>query len=162
MKYCTNCGTELKANAKFCTKCGEQIIAPSAQKEALLDANHHNAISIPNADYNASNSFKNMLLGLYVLLNIPLYVLSGGDEQMLGFLFYSLVITILVAVRNKKENTYNWVLKILIGLQLLFVFSIFMTQLDFLFVDLTSTLASIVFFILFLVLFAMLIKGNSR
>jgi len=161
MKYCTNCGAQLKANTKFCTKCGEPVLIKSTE-ERNEKVEYVEDISIPKTDLRASSSFKNALLGFYVLLNIPLYAVSGGDEQMLGFLFYSFVITLVIVFRIKKANTFNWVLKILIGLQLLFVFSILMSQFDFLFVDFSSSIATIIFFLLFLVLITMLIKGNSR
>jgi hypothetical protein len=162
MKYCTNCGTQLKENTKFCTKCGEQVLKSSTENKVIKEVAYVDDISSPNADLKGSNSFKNALLGFYVLLNIPLYAVSGGDEQMLGFLFYSFVITLVIVLRIRKENTFNWVLKILIGLQLLFVFSILVSQFEFLFIDFISSIATIIFFLLFIVLITMLIKGNSR
>lgn len=161
MEYCTNSGQKLKASTKFCTACGEQVLLTTTEKRNKVEQ-YSEAISIPNVDLPASSSIKNILLGFYVLLNIPLYAMSGGDDQMLGFLIYSIVITIVIAVRIKKENTFNWVLKILIGLQLLFVLSILMSQIEFLFVDLLSSIATILFFLIAIVLITMLIKGNSR
>ena len=115
MGYCTNCGAKLKENTKFCTGCGEKVLF-SSREEGNRTEGYSDVISISNVEGATSNSFKNILLGFYVLLNIPLYAMSGGDDQMIGFLFYSLIITIVIAVRNRKENTFNWVLKILLVL----------------------------------------------
>lgn len=160
-KYCTSCGAALNSGVKFCTNCGQNVLLKPITRDNT-QVEYHDNKSDTIDDYNESNSLKNILLGFYVLLNIPLYSMSGGDDQMLGFLFYSLVITIVIALRIKKDNTFNWVLKILIGLQLLFVLSIFISQIDFLFIDLYSSIATILFFLLSIVLITMLVKGNSK
>ena len=35
MKYCTNCGAELKEGSEFCSKCGTKIGAKKADKKAV-------------------------------------------------------------------------------------------------------------------------------
>ena len=159
--FCTSCGAKLKPDAKFCVNCGSKVT--QFQNELESETNIHlDDIESTFLETESPNSRKNILLGFYILLNLPFYALSDGNEEMIGFLIYSIIITILISLRIKKENTFNWVLKVLIGLQLLFIISILISQIEFLFDDLLSSTGTILFFLLGIVLLMMLIKGNKK
>ena len=53
MKYCPNCGSELKENVKFCTKCGQRTDRP---KEDETQINRDMSILDDDAKYEAQNS----------------------------------------------------------------------------------------------------------
>ncbi len=161
--YCPNCGTALKPGTKFCSNCGEEMkpASNSTSKNILVDEYPEN-VAESKAISMSDNSLKSKLLGFYILLNLPLSVLGKGSDEMIGFLIYSFVIVIVISIRFKKENTFNWVLKILLILQFMFILSIFITQFDSLFIDMLSSIGTIIFILLSIVIIKMLFNGNQK
>ncbi|MCF6169172.1 zinc ribbon domain-containing protein, partial [Lutibacter sp.] len=139
MKYCQNCGSELKINAKFCTSCGYKL------KDSLSKNEEATASITPNTTNNSignkKNNIKNLLI-YYFLLNIPLYILNSGVDEIIGVQVFSLVILITYLIRFNKERIFNWFIKIILGLQAILLLSIFISSAD-LFVDFISFLTTL-------------------
>ena len=177
MSNCTNCGQPLKENAKFCTNCGQQI--KSKIKLSIVERKEFNENSkkqtnkkntsednqesiaefIPSVKQ--SNSLlKSKLLGFYIILAIAIHTLGNGSEQIIGMSIYSLVITVVIALRFNKENTFNWVVNLLLVLQFVFILSIVIPEKDVLFANLISSVATLLFGTMLLVIGLMVLIGN--
>ena len=155
--------TEKKMKDYFFSDNSDQFVdssPPSNQNFDSLDG-----FSEENTDYSqgkekVKDSLKGKLLGFYVILNILLVLFSAGNEMLAGYMIYSLIIIIVISIRIKKEKTFNWVLKILIVLQILSSISILVLSLDS-YSYLLNTIAALALIGLLVVKVLMLLKGNK-
>ncbi len=158
MAYCSKCGNKLKSTEKFCTSCGSKLNESRkvSKKEQLTTKNVIPNNSVENKKSNAKN-----LLIYYFLLNIPLYILNIGFDEIIGVQIFSLVIFVTFLIRAKKEKLINWFMKIIFVLQLILVFSIFMTQSEYLFANFFASLITLSLLGLFIITLILLFKGNK-
>lgn len=71
----------------------------------------------------------------YILVNIPLYFINTGDDEILGVLIFSVAVIVgfvIFSLQKKKEKPYTIVLKIVLLLQGLLAVSGIMQRLEFL------------------------------
>jgi len=108
-----------------------------------------------------SNPAKKLMI-YYFLLNIPLYFINTSDDEILGILFFSVILLITYFIRIKKEKPFNIILKIIMGLQLLLMFASVMINLENLFSSIASVIAVITLIALIYVTGKLLIKGNKN
>ena len=161
MSYCSNCGSKLKSTTKFCTSCGsklEKSIKISKNEQATTENVKPNATN--EIIGNKKNEAKNLLI-YYFSLNIPLYILNSGYDEIIGVQIFSLIILITFFLRLKKEKLVNWFMKIIFVLQLILIFSIFMTQSEYLFANFFSVLITLSLFGIFIINLILLFKGNK-
>jgi len=170
MTFCKNCGNKINKSAKFCTNCGEKIDAasvssnetPVAEKNPADPSQPHFSHKQQNQKVLSNNSLKNKLLGFYIILVIPLYILGQGTEEMIGFSIYSAIIIVVISLRINKTNTFNYIVKLLLLLQFVFILSMVIPQAEYLFINLYSSIATILFAALSLVIFLMVLIGNRK
>ena len=171
MAFCIKCGSNLKKGSKFCTSCGEKIDfggfkpkdKPAAEtKTAKASFQSESSQHDQPQDIVSNNSLKNKLLGFYIILVIPLYILGQGTEEMIGFSIYSAINIVVISLRINKTNTFNAIVKILLLLQFVFILSMIIPQADYLFINLYSSIATLLFAALSLVIFLMVLIGNRK
>jgi hypothetical protein len=172
MPYCTNCGNDLKKQSKFCTHCGAKIESNKQTSGVKIDKTKTGKINNQNEnesvfemeskDFERDSSLKSKLLGFYVIFAITLHLLGQGSEQIIGLSIYSIVITVIVGSRFNKADTFNWVVKILLLLQFVFILSILIPQWQALFSNLVSSAATVLFGSMLLVIILMAIIGNRE
>lgn len=167
MSFCTKCGGHLKTASKFCTSCGEKIDLSSFRLEAETEtakASYQSESSQHDQQQEivSNNSLKNKLLGFYIILVIPLYILGQGTEEMIGFSIYSAINIVVISLRINKTNTFNYIVKLLLLLQFVFILSMVIPQADLLFINFYSSLATVLFAALSLVIFLMVLIGNRK
>ena len=89
----------------------------------------------PTIDLNKERSKKvRKWMLFYILINIPLYFINTGDDEILGVLIFStavLVGFVLHSLQKKKEKPYTIVLKIVLVLQSLLAVSGIMQRLEY-------------------------------
>lgn len=162
MMSCIKCGNHLKKQSKFCTKCGTKIQIDEflPNLESIDDNNSTNDIS--QSEILSNNSLKIKLLGFYIILVIALYLMGQGTKEMIGFSIYSLVSIIVISLRINAPNTFNIFVKILLLLQFVFILSMVIPEADYLFINLVSSIATILFALLSLVILLMVSIGNRN
>jgi len=85
-----------------------------------------------NLDKDLSKKVKKWIL-YYVLVNIPLYFINTGDDEILGVLIFSVAVLvgyIIYSLKKKKEKPYTILLKIILILQGLLAISGIMQRLE--------------------------------
>lgn len=170
MTNCIKCGRPLKKGSKFCTKCGAKISLNEIQPE--FESNNDNNTNDfvqsetsslePQPEILNNNSLKNKLLGFYIILVIPLYLMGQGTEEMIAFSIYSVVNIVVISLRINSPNTFNLIVKILLLLQFVFILSIVIPEANYLFVNLVSSIATVLFALLSLVILLMVFIGNRK
>jgi uncharacterized Zn finger protein (UPF0148 family) len=186
IKFCPNCGVKIEAN--ITEKAGKPVkkkmqkgVVKSLQKETsnyvkskiketVLQktpkenlATNNNIKNIETEDKNVikqKKTSKNLIL-FYVLLNVLLFSFGLSSDDIMGVKFFSVLILIIYFIRHKKEKPFNWLLKIILGLQAILLLSIFMTQSEYLFANFLSFLTTLSLLGLFIVILLLLFKGNK-
>ena len=161
MAYCINCGNENISGATFCTSCGYKLKVATkvSKKEQATTTNVTPTVTNENIE-SKKNKAKNLLI-YYFLLNIPLYILNSGYDEIIGVQIFSLLILVTFLIRLKKEKLVNWFMKIIFVLQSILIFSIFMTQSEYLFANFFSALLTLSLLGLFSIILILLFKGNK-
>ncbi|WP_367274628.1 zinc-ribbon domain-containing protein [uncultured Lutibacter sp.] len=163
MEYCSNCGKKQKLNIKFCTNCGSKLKEPISNIVSKNEPTTNGNVT-PNTTNktigNKKTNAKNVLI-YYFLINIPLYILNTGVDEIIGVQIFSLIILITFILRLKKEKFVNWFMKIIFVLQSILIFSIFMTQSEYLFSNLFSALITLSLLALFCITIVLLFKRNK-
>ena len=184
IKFCPNCGVKIEA---YLTKKTEKSVknkmekgvvkslqnktsnyVKSKTKEMVLQkppkenlaTNNDPQIKKEKSDIKTKKDTKNLIV-FYVLLNILLFSFGQGSDDIMGVKFFSVVILIIYFIRHKKDKPFNWLLKIILGLQLILVFSIFMSQSEYLFTNFISFLTTLSLIGLFIVILLLIFKGNK-
>jgi len=98
---------------------------------------------------------------IYLLITIFLLILGPKSDEIIGVQYFSIFILVAYGIRHKKEKPFNWLLKIILILQLVLIFSIFMTQYEYFFSNFFTFLASLSLLGLFIVILTLLFKGNK-
>ena len=161
MPYCTNCGNENISGATFCTSCGSRLKESKKVSKSDQTSTTNGIVTKTNGPLLINNyQVKNILL-YYFLLNIPLYILSSGIDEIIGVQIFSLIILITFFLRAKKEKVVNWFMKIIFVLQSILIFSIFMTQSEYLFSNLFSVLLTLSLLALFCITIVLLFKRDK-
>ncbi len=187
-KFCPNCGTKietldtkierkpppkrrmekgavksLKKEIKntVTSKIENTISNQTLSKNILNDNDANPKIKDNKAASSLWKSAKKTII-FYLLLSILLLILQQKSDEITGVQYFSIFILVAYAFRHKKEKPFNWLLKILLTLQLILIFSIFMTQLEFFFYNLFSFLAGLTLLGLFIVNLLLLFKGNKN
>jgi len=161
MTYCSNCGNEIKTGVAFCTSCGSKLKEPIkvSKNESIASENVTPTITNEHIERNKDKA-KNLLI-YYFLLNIPLYILNSGFDEIIGVQIFSLIILVTFLLRFNKEMLFNWFMKIIFVLQLVLVFSIFMTQSEYLFTNFFSGLITLSLLGLFIITLILLFKRTK-
>ncbi len=102
------------------------------------------------------------LMGLYLLLSALLLMSGRISEEIVGIEIFSFFILLGYGIRYKREKPFNWLLKIILILQVVLIVSFIMTQGEFLFYDIFSILIALSLVALFIVNIMLLIKGNKN
>jgi hypothetical protein len=107
-----------------------------------------------------SKAYKIKLLLIYIILNVVLYLFSYFNEMIVGYMFYSIIIFIVTLIRIGKEKTFNWVLKLLLLLQIIMGLAvILMSSVEYEYEQPVSTTAILIGLLITKML--MLVKGNK-
>ena len=101
------------------------------------------------------------LMIYYFLLNIPLYFINSGDEQILGVLVFSGIIILIYLIRMGNEKPINSILKIIMGLQILLMLATIMINLENTFNSILSFIAIITLAVLLIISGKLILKGNK-
>lgn len=130
MAFCTHCGAQLIQNAKYCTSCGGSV------SDSKVSSKSSGPIqNTPTIDLNKERSKKvRKWMLFYILINIPLYFINTGDDEILGVLIFStavLVGFVLYSLQKEKEKPYTIVLKIVLVLQSILAVSGIMQRLEY-------------------------------
>ena len=177
MPYCTNCGTNYIQEAKFCTSCGAKINGetsneyPSEYKEKL----YKNTVTGLEQSQNVSEVFKpnkkaesyleetssktggiTIWTWIYLIINALLVYLGYRIETVLGTLLFSVVVLLLVFLRRDKPKPYNWLVKIILLLQLVYLILVLPEGILYLGINTLLLIA------LFITNFILLFKGNKK
>ena len=120
MAFCTHCGAQLIQNAKFCTSCGGSVSDSKVSSKSSAPIQN-----TPTIDLNKERSKKvRKWMFFYILINIPLYFINTGDDEILGVLIFSTAVLVgFVLYSLQKEKPYTIVLKIVLVLQSLLAVS---------------------------------------
>ncbi|AMC11025.1 hypothetical protein Lupro_07090 [Lutibacter profundi] len=141
----------------------KETVSPKTQKDNLYTHSEIKTDDIQidnNNTINTKKTAKNLIL-FYVLLNILLFSFGEGSDDIMGVKFFSVIILVIYFIRHQKEKPLNWLLKIFIGLQAILLFSIFITQSQYLFVNFISFLTTLSLLGLFIIILLLLFKGNK-
>ncbi|MFA5297844.1 MAG: zinc ribbon domain-containing protein [Lutibacter sp.] len=92
---------------------------------------------------------------IYVILNGLLIYLGYQSGEVIGVLLFSVLILSIIFLRRKKENPYNWLVKIILVIQLIFLVALIVERLTYIS---TITLLLIGLLLTDLIL---LFKGNN-
>jgi len=118
-------------------------------------------IDFPN-DTNESlqkHHSRNIWLVLYFIFAFLLAYLFNHQDEIMGMTFFTFVILIAYLIRRKKEKPFNILLKVILILQGILVFSLIMTNLQ---LAEDSLLQNILLIPFILTIIMLLIKGNKK
>lgn len=183
-KFCPNCGAKIgvnltKKSGKPVKKKMQKGVVKSLQnktsnyvksktKEMVLQkppkenlaTNNSPQIKKEKSDIKTKKDAKNLIV-FYILLNILLFSFGQGSDDIMGVKLFSAIILVIYFIRHKKDKPFNWLLKIILGLQLILVFSIFMSQSEYLFTNFISFSTTLALLGLFIVILLLMFKGNK-
>lgn len=95
---------------------------------------------------------------LYLIVNIILAVQGYRINEVLGILFFSFIILALVYSRRKKAKPYNWLVKLLLVVQVVFLAALIYLRV----MDQNFTLTALLFGALLFIDFKLLFNGNKN
>jgi len=188
-KFCPNCGTKMKTleskierrpppkkrmqkgvvkslqnkTSNYVKSKIKETILPKTPKENLFTHSETKTDDIQidnNNTINTNKTSKNLIL-FYVLLNILLFSFGQSSDDIMGVKFFSVIILVTYFIRHKKEKPFNWLVKIILGLQAILLLSIFISSAEYLFVNFFSFLTTLSLLGLFIVILLLLFKGNK-
>ncbi|MCB0472932.1 MAG: zinc ribbon domain-containing protein [Flavobacteriaceae bacterium] len=58
---------------------------------------------------------------IYLAVNILMVVKYNRSDELMGIAFFSVIVLIVVFIRKSKQKPYNWLVKIILGIQLIFL-----------------------------------------
>lgn len=161
MIYCRNCGTALKPETNFCTNCGTKIsIVQNSSNESNFEKKQIE-FQAKDEELTGNNKFFTNLFPIYIFLNIPLFYLNNGYEEISGILIFSAIVLIGYYVRRNKEKPFNILIKIVLVLQLVLVFSTIMMNLEHFFINFYSLLWATILILFLISILLLLVKGNK-
>jgi uncharacterized Zn finger protein (UPF0148 family) len=67
---------------------------------------------------------------IYIVINALLVYFGNQLEEIVGVLFFSFFILLIVFIRRKKEKPYNWLVKIILVVQLIFLIALVADRLE--------------------------------
>jgi len=126
-----------------------------------LQTSHKVSQTKSQTEISKKPKYAKKLMIYYFLLNIPLYFINTGDDEIIGVLFFSAILLISYLIRMKKEKPFNIILKIIMGLQLLLMFATVMINLESLGTSISSVIAVITLLFLIFITGKLLFKGNK-
>jgi uncharacterized Zn finger protein (UPF0148 family) len=183
IKFCPNCGTKMENISQKTEQSSknkmEKGVVKSLKKEVTdtvtsrlkstisknpLNESIFNDSSSEIKDNNPTSgikkSFKKLII-IYLLISIFLLILGQKSDEIIGVQYFSIFILVAYGIRHKKEKPFNWFLKIILILQLILIFSVFMTSYKYFFSSFFSLLAGLSILGLFIVNILLLFKGNK-
>ena len=92
---------------------------------------------------------------IYIIMNALLLILGSKSEEVVGVLIFSVIILAIVFFRRKKEKPYNWLVKIILVVQLIFLVALIAESIEYI------SFFTLVFMGLLLANLALLFKGNN-
>ena len=92
---------------------------------------------------------------IYIVINAILLYLGNALDEVIGIMLFSVIIILTVLLRRKKPKPYNWLVKIILVLQAVFLIALLADRIEFL-GTITLLMAA-----LLLVNFRLLFKGNK-
>lgn len=95
---------------------------------------------------------------LYLIVSVIIAVRGYLSNEVIGILFCSVIVLLLVFTRRKKAKPYNWLAKLLIVVQMFVVASILYRHV----MGQYFTLTSLIFAALLYIDFSLLFKGNKH
>ncbi len=95
---------------------------------------------------------------LYLIVNTILAVRSYRLNEVLGILFFSFLVLVLVFIRLKKPKPYNWLIKLLVVVQVVFLAALIYLSV----MDQNFTFTSLLFAALLFIDFKLLFNGNKN
>jgi uncharacterized Zn finger protein (UPF0148 family) len=183
IKFCPNCGTKMenisqkteqssknkmekgvvkslkKEVTDTVTSRLKSTISKNPLKESIFD-DSSSEIKDNNPTSGIKKSFKKLII-IYLLISIFLLILGQKSDEIIGVQYFSIFILVAYGIRHKKEKPFNWFLKIILILQLILIFSVFMTSYKYFFSSFFSLLAGLSILGLFIVNILLLFKGNK-
>lgn len=92
---------------------------------------------------------------IYIIINALLMILGSQSDKVMGVLIFSVLILAIVFFRRKKEKPYNWLVKIILVVQLILLFALIAESIEYI------SIFTLVFMGLLLANLALLFKGNN-
>ena len=92
---------------------------------------------------------------IYIIINGLLLYLGNQSEEVLGVLFFSFFILLMVFLRREKEKPYNWWVKIILVVQLIFLIALVADKFEYV------SAITLLFIGLLVSNFILLFKGNK-
>ncbi|MBI9040598.1 zinc-ribbon domain-containing protein [Lutibacter sp.] len=104
---------------------------------------------------NSSTKKINKWTWIYIIITVLLLYFGNQSEEVIGVLIFSILILGIVFFRRKKEKPYNWLVKIIIGVQLIFLVALVADRLE------NFSAITILFIGLLITNIMLLLKGNN-
>lgn len=116
--------------------------------------------TIPNKTVSSQSKMSVKWLIVYAIFNFLIYTFYGGEDEVKGIVFFTVITAFMLWFRRNKEKPVNLVLKIILILQAVLTFSVLMTNLQYLENE-HSLLASILLAPLTFSILMLIFKGNK-
>ena len=138
----------------------KKSITPKIPTEKLKTIHKAEKSDSSNETIGKNKSAKKLMI-YYFLLNIPLYFINTGDNEILGILIFSFLIVISYLFNMKKEKPFNIVMKIILALQIVLMLASVMINLEYFFSSISTIIGIVTCIALIYVNVLLLIKGNK-
>lgn len=102
MKYCTNCGAELKEDSAFCPKCGTKVGAKSSSKQTVEGTVVNNTNSQPKSKMAAG--LLGIFLGAFGVHNFYLGYTGKAVAQLLITVLSCFVLSVVSGIWGLIEG----------------------------------------------------------
>jgi len=190
-QFCPNCGKAINEDVNYCPYCRYNIskvfhnkdkmptrksdkLPKKIQKAPKLKTKKSNLDNNKEVKSKKQTSSKNEKRYKYIFptINITIYLLlsllllfGASNDQILGVIIYSFIVTVIVFYRRKKDKPINWLATIFLVLQFFFISILSAKIVEFLNYggDAPEALLLLgIFIFMLIVILLILIRGNKK
>lgn len=160
-KFCPNCGTEIAVNSdksrrrpppkrkmqkgvvksiqdetkKYVKSKAEESFTSKIPKEKVIKSGISETRTIENkttvSETASSKKTINNWTWIYIIMNGLLILLNIQSDEVMGVLIFSVLILGIVFFRRKNEKPYNWLVKIILVVQLVLLLALIIEDLEY-------------------------------
>jgi hypothetical protein len=132
----------------------EETLRSTIQKENPTTSNISEKQNTEEKTVSNKNNI-NKWTWIYIIINALLVILVSNSDEVMGVLIFSVLILAIVFFRRKKEKPYNWLVKIILVVQLILLVAFVIEGVAYI-----STI-TLLFIGLVITNLALLFKGNN-